>query len=169
MKAFIVLGMHRSATSLVAQGLARSGVHMGDRLLGQSPDQPLGHWEDADFVRLNDDILSLAGGSWDDPPPEENIEAIAEGNRDFFAEWIERKERELWGWKDPRTVLTIPCFAPHLRGEHYIVVRRDPMEVAESLLRRNGMPVSTGVVLAKEYERRLRKFMEGQWRRWTSR
>ena len=67
-KTFIVLGMHRSATSLLARGLHMSDIVMGERLLGKSESNKYGHWEDVDFVELNESILHSAGGTWDNPP-----------------------------------------------------------------------------------------------------
>jgi hypothetical protein len=67
-KTIIILGMHRSGTSMVAGLLAKMGINMGDDLLGRSPSNPFGHFEDWDFVNLNDSILSKAKGSWDKLP-----------------------------------------------------------------------------------------------------
>ena len=54
-KTFVVLGMHRSATSLSAMGLSRCNVHIGDNLLGADANSnPYGHFEDRDFIRMND-------------------------------------------------------------------------------------------------------------------
>ncbi|ABN70622.1 hypothetical protein Smar_1536 [Staphylothermus marinus F1] len=42
----VVLGMHRSDTSMIAGILNILGVYMGERLLGASWSNPLGHFED---------------------------------------------------------------------------------------------------------------------------
>src|SRR5438132_1462972 len=108
MKTFVVLGMHRSATSLVAKGLT-SIVHMGDEMLGSGQFNPEGHFENMHFLTMNERILTAAGGDWKHPPPEEAILGL----KKRFAEEIDRlvqqesRGRALWGWKDPRTTLTI--------------------------------------------------------------
>ena len=67
-RTFVVLGMHRSGTSLTAGGLEKIGIDMGDNQLGANQWNPLGHFENVDFVGLNDRILNTAGGNWLDPP-----------------------------------------------------------------------------------------------------
>lgn len=156
--------MHRSATSLVAKGLYEARVHLGDRLLGAHASNPHGHYEDIEFIRLNDRLLHEAGGSWDNPPPEKEICRVGYKHRKGIQHFIELKQydHELWGWKDPRTVLTIRCFEPFLTAPHYVSVFRSPEEVAASLQRRDGWTIEQGLKLAKEYNRRLVKFLHEQ-------
>ena len=56
-KVLIVLGMHRSGTSLVAQWMQRCGINMGDELMGPKNDNIKGFYEDMDFFNLHKDIL----------------------------------------------------------------------------------------------------------------
>ena len=56
-KTFVILGCHRSASSLVAKALHEAGVHMGDELLSGLADNPEGHFEDMDFLKKNVEIL----------------------------------------------------------------------------------------------------------------
>ena len=55
---FIITGMHRSGTSLVARFLHLSGVDMGKEWIDPNEDNPLGYFEDADFVSLHQRILA---------------------------------------------------------------------------------------------------------------
>ncbi len=57
----IVVGMHRSGTSLTANWLARSGLFVGDTLLANRVDNPMGHFEDESFLHLHEDILKANG------------------------------------------------------------------------------------------------------------
>jgi hypothetical protein len=164
-KTFVVLGMHRSATSLVSEGLERAGVCMGDANRSKV------HWEDMRFMRLNDRILKAAGGSWHNPPCEEAILCV---RSDFVDELYDLVADEvhkavnggyfLWGWKDPRTVLTAKLYAPLIPRPHWITVFRDPVEVAHSLQRRNKFPLEKGAKLAMEYNKRIIGFMEDWYR-----
>ena len=61
MTTIVVLGMHRSGTSLVTRLLVEMGVYMGPRL-------DVRNWEDADFQKTNQTILDMAGGNWGKPP-----------------------------------------------------------------------------------------------------
>jgi hypothetical protein len=152
--------MHRSATSLAAQGLAKSGVCMGERLIGANASNKCGYWEDIDFVYINDKLLSTAGGSWDNPPTEKDILEAGDLNKSLIHDFIESKERyPLWGWKDPRTVLTIKCYMPYLSNPHFIACYRKPAEVAASLWQRDGMHLDKGLALAKVYNDRMEQFL----------
>ena len=65
------LGMHRSGTSLVSRVLNVLGVYLGpeEHLMRPSSDNPTGHWESRPIKEINDEILSILGGSWSEPPP----------------------------------------------------------------------------------------------------
>ena len=66
-----ILGMHRSGTSLVSRVLNVLGVYLGpeEHLMRPSTDNPTGHWESRPIKEINDEILSILGGSWSEPPP----------------------------------------------------------------------------------------------------
>lgn len=165
-KTIVVLGMHRSATSLISKGLFLSGVSMGDEMLGTHESNPWGHFEDIEFIALNDAILRAAGGSWDNPPPEEAILNQARRYDSSIKALVRANDGNvdpdypIWGWKDPRTTLTIRLYIKHLMNPHFIACFRNPYDVAKSLNRRDGKPISEGVELAKEYNRRLLSFLE---------
>src|ERR1051325_4386391 len=60
----MVLGMHRSGTSLCSHVLSALGVDMADRLTHPSlsepaPDNPKGHWERWEIVQIHERILNL--------------------------------------------------------------------------------------------------------------
>lgn len=154
-KVFVVLGMHRSATSLVSKAL------MTEIYMGKNPRPKV--YESKRFRWLNHDILKRAGGDWDKPPPEEAILAQYEHFKPRIINVIRRESegRELWGWKEPRTTLTIRLYLPHLENPHFIAIFRNPLEVAKNLERRkhHPIPLEQGVRLANEYNRRLLKFL----------
>ena len=55
----VILGMHRSGTSLVTSSLPLLGFPVGDNLMLGNEDNPRGFFEDLDVVSLNDDLLSV--------------------------------------------------------------------------------------------------------------
>lgn len=166
MKTIVVLGMHRSATSLIAKGL-NNEVFMGSDLISGLKDNPQGHFESRKIVLLNDRILKSAGGSWDNPPPEEAIaaqtgfETLVERTLANHKHQAERRGYKVMGWKDPRSVLTIRLFLPFIENPHFVAVFRDPIEVARSLRRRNKFPIEKGMELARVYNDRILKFIRG--------
>lgn len=153
----MVVGMHRSATSLVAKGLHGAGVHMGDDLIGPARSNPAGHFEDKQVVAINDRILKDAGGAWDRPPPHDAICAV---DTDQPAAHVASREG-MWGMKDPRLSLTWPLWLPHLPDDlHVLWIRRGPAQVARSLNVRDGIPTERGVELAEVYRQRIGMLQE---------
>jgi len=142
----VVLGMHRSGTSLVANVLHHLGVHMGDQLLGANRFNPYGHWEDLDFLDLNVEILKAADGDWAHPPSEVRIRSVGDWFRPEIYQllaWKQAQKRARWGWKDPRTALTAELYHPYLNdgylknmGVRYVHVVRKQPAVVDSLMRR---------------------------------
>lgn len=159
MKTFVVLGMHRSATSLVAGGLKKFGIDMGGNLYMGNPSNPKGHWENRGFLGLNKKILRQAGGGWANPPSREKILALKNKFAPEINRLVKHSEAPLWGWKDPRTTLTIELYLPYLKNPHFICCFRNPLEVAKSLQLRNRFPIEKGLKLARIYNERLLEFI----------
>ncbi len=142
-----VVGMHRSGTSLVTRILNLLGVGLGPDDLLMPPDDranPTGYWENEAVVRLNDRILNLLGGSWDNPPP------LAAGWESDPALDPLRAEASsvtatiatgsaLTAFKDPRASLLLPFWASVTPVAGSIVMVRHPFHVAASLGVRDGM------------------------------
>ena len=170
---FVVLGMHRSATSLITKGIFKVGVNIGSNVLSADSGNPHGYWEDTDFLYLNKWILAEAGGNWYNIPSEEEILKV--GNRadvkGRIKNLVDKKyaQNNLWGFKDPRTVLTIKVIRPHLKKHSFIVAFRNPTEIAASLYARNPLigDLSTHLKVAAEYNRRLLKFLGEVNTDWT--
>jgi len=158
-KTVIVLGMHRSGTSMVAGVLKKLGVNMGK---DTTPDRrnPLGHFENKEFVNLNDQILKKAGGSWMNPPAKEKILQ----QKNYFLikieSLIQKQKSGIWGWKDPRTCLTIEFYLPHLINPYFIVCHRDFFGIAKSLKKRDGMDIKDGKKLATIYNCQINEFFK---------
>lgn len=158
-----IVGMHRSGTSMVANLLRLSGLYLGEEadLAIAGPDNPDGFWEHPRLVVINDHILNELGGAWDVPPPTpvrwagirlDHLRATA-------AVVVQEFEgREPWGWKDPRTSLTLPFWLNLLSDTKVVVVLRHPLEVAASLRQRGGHGHTShafGVTLWSTYNERI--------------
>lgn len=141
-----ILGMHRSGTSVATRLLNLLGVDLGpeSHLVKPTADNPKGFWEHRKIVRLNDKLLARLGGTSYNVPsrltdmayaPELNglrrrAEAII--TEDFAS-------APRWGWKDPRTCVTLPFWRQLLPPMRYVLCFRNPAEVAGSLERRDGL------------------------------
>ena len=64
-----------------------------------------------------------------------------------------------YGWKDPRTTLTIRLYLPYLENPHFISCFREPDEVAKSLVAVGGFTLESAKKLTKIYNQRLLKFL----------
>ena len=157
-----IVGMHRSGTSLVAQLLHALGLDLGpeEHLMRPSPANPTGHWENEPITELNDDILTRLGGTWSRPP-----ELAAGWERTPELDDLRHQARELiraefagserWGFKDPRTSLTLPFWQRILPPMRYVICLRNPVDVAFSLRARTEepLPFEEGVALWLAYVR----------------
>lgn len=56
-RTLLILGMHRSGTSLITHWLYRCGLEIGDTLFGPGLGKSEGRFEDVDFYNLHLEIL----------------------------------------------------------------------------------------------------------------
>lgn len=131
----IVAGMHRSGTSLTANWLAHCGLYIGDKLLHRKTDNPMGHYEDLDFLNLHEEILA-ANGCTHLVPLNKTL-SISEPLQMRAHQLVQARTDKLsWGWKDPRTALFLPFWKSLIPGLKVLVVYRHYASVADSLMRR---------------------------------
>ncbi len=155
-----IVGMHRSGTSMVAKLLQQAGLHLGVEtdLMPPAEENPEGFYEHLEFVRLNDDVLNIAGAGWDCPPvagfawDDEALDSFRTRARRLAAPL---REQLPWGWKDPRTSLTLPFWCSAFGPLRTIVVVRNPLEVITSLHRRNTFSTALGLTLWQIYAERV--------------
>jgi len=156
---YIVLGMHRSSTSMLAGSLYNSGeVHMGKLLVPGFAGNEEGHWENYDVVCLHLDMFKELGCDWMNPPTYEQLLEIAPKYEDRMKKIIEGAIADMeeagfrsWGFKDPRTCITLPLWLKFIDTPRIIAMKRSDEEVALSLHKRNGMTMDEGMKLAKFY------------------
>lgn len=120
----IVVGPGRCGTSAVAGVLHHLGIFMGKELVPAHSTNPYGHWEDAEFVRLNDDFAmkrKIGEEEW----------------RAGIAQLIEerRSQNVPWGWKDPRTSQLLPQYLHIVGDAKFIRCRRRAADIESSILK----------------------------------
>ena len=161
MTVILIAGMHRSGTSMITRLLNLCGVSLGteSEMLPPDTNNTEGYWENRQFVQINDQILTELGGGWDYPPNVDpgwqlrpqfvKIKSDAEKVLQAFSSYA------AWGWKDPRNSLTLPFWMELIPSMKVVVCVRNPLEVANSLLKRNYFSLASGFNLWFEYNRRI--------------
>jgi|GEM_PF-880888 len=158
--AVIVLGMARSGTSALTRLLALLGVELGPEEALMPPaarENAKGFFEHRPIVAINKELLERMGGSWSEPP------RLAQGwQQEERFDDLRRRARELieadfagaslWGFKDPRTSLTLPFWQELLGGEtKYVICHRRPLDSARSVEKRDAIRLDRAVGLWTRY------------------
>jgi len=141
----LVLGMHRSGTSAYAQLLELLGCHMGNISVTNQ------HWEQVEVKRINDALLRQVGCTWRLVDPQVIAAACSatapELNLDARAVVAALDARLPWALKDPRHCVTLPFWHRFVEDPVHVLVYRHPLETAQSLKARDGLPLFAGCAL----------------------
>ena len=163
--------MHRSGTSLTGKFFEQLGYDFGpqEKLVSAKPSNQDGFWERHDIIHLNDKILSLYGSSWDYPIRQDSeiVRSIASKNMYQFADSARKIVTELqppFAIKDPRLSLLIPFWKEIIPDAQMIIVVRNPIEVANSLHKRQHNSINFGLQLWKSYYQCLRSYTQASER-----
>lgn len=136
-RVLLILGMHRSGTSLVSNWINECGINLGNRLLGPASSNRNGHYEDMDFLDLHEQLLQFNGYNSTGLYDVEEIK-IDKYFVEKFKSNIELKNKlnDQWGWKEPRTCLFLDFYKNNILDPTFLVLFRDADSVVDSLLRR---------------------------------
>lgn len=175
-QAIIILGMHRSGTSALAGVLAKAGIDFGNRLLPAMQQNPKGFWEHEDIVAIHELALRSLGSFWDAIEPlqkEWDVEPFVGKFSNDLRVILDRdfSHSIIWGVKDPRLCRLLPLWRNVLEDigcrTQYILVIRDPAEVAQSLQVRNGLSEIRATLSWMEHTLAAEKNSRGQPRVWV--
>ncbi len=156
-----IAGMHRSGTSMLTKLLQVCGLYLGeeDELMPPNSFNPVGYWENTEFVAINDALLSHYHGAWDLPtPPGESFDLrqVPEHLSERARKLLEGFEgRTFWGWKDPRNSLTLSFWRQLIPELKIIICLRNPLDVARSLGNRDHFPAGFSFDLWHAYNQRV--------------
>lgn len=152
----LVLGMHRSGTSMVTRLVNMMGAYFGpESSTGEiTIDNPKGFWERPEVFKLNESILASHQCTWQDlrrwqvqnaaQQPEKATQFIKKFllGMDAFRPWV---------LKDPRMCLLLPGWLPHLEAPIAIICHRNPTEIALSLAKRDNLTPEYALALWETY------------------
>lgn len=157
MDSLVVLGMHRSGTSVLTGCLHLLGVNLGHSLMPPAEGQnKAGFWENIDLVTVHDILLRDLGCNWNmvGALPVEWLESeAAEKARTSIRRLIEEHYlgQGMWAVKDPRMCRLMPLWLPILKEmgctPAFVVTVRHPLEVARSLAKREKFSLRKGLLL----------------------
>ena len=147
----LVLGMHRSGTSLIAQLISKLGVNIGDKLVPANEFNPDGFWEYKPLVDFHDKLLGENANTWYAPINTIDTEQLLEKYEDEARSLVKQMDQsgKDWCWKDPRMPFFLDFWNQILseRQVNCLVVYRHPFNVVSSLKRRDNFPVSVSMAL----------------------
>jgi hypothetical protein len=168
----LILGMHRSGTSLLARCLERLGLFIGAKTNFSS--------EALFFLRLNDWMLAQGHSRWDnlyclkfaDEFYREQMVRVAKmhlggpNRAEFLGRWKAFRYHDIrdidfpWGWKDPRNTFTIDVWKEIFPEAKVLHIYRNPLDVAASLKTREERKTFTLTRKIRKNERTLKGFVE---------
>ena len=150
----MVLGMHRSGTSLCAHILSAMGIDVADEVAA-GPSNAKGHWERREIVEFHDHILRLFNRDYFGPlhdfplPPAWWADPrVSQIKREIVAFLARRMGDSYFGFKDPRTVRLMPLWHQIFNdlnlAPKIVLCLRNPAQVARSLRQRDNLDPGIG-------------------------
>ena len=128
---YVILGMHKSGTTLLSSILHKSGIHMGEYFDNGSYDSG-NQYEREEMLMINFQLLRVQN---------DQTLKLKLAKKTRLSEYQEKAIQELvyscekkyhgqdWGMKDPRTALTYPLWKPHLPEHKLIAIFRPPEQI----------------------------------------
>lgn len=154
----VVVGMHRSGTSLTTNWLQKCGLNIGNELEGKKFSNPDGHFEDLDFLNLHEEILTSSEVPYHGTEDPDEFR-ISKSQEEKIQQLINLKDKSTeWGWKDPRTCLFLGIYRDLLPEASYLVIVRPYTEIIDSLVRRKFTPIEKKIKSAKWGKLKLLKY-----------
>lgn len=163
MEPVIIIGMHRSGTSMLTRFIQESGFFIGKK-------NKMGPNSEAFFFqKINEWMLFQKGASWDST---NNLKFNSKFTNDNLVEVVKDRLQSIihtrnyldfknifsngnllecnfnWGWKDPKNTLLLDVWSEIFPNAKIIHIYRNPIDVANSLVQREQM-------LEKKFKRKL--------------
>src|SRR5579864_242270 len=157
--AILVLGMHRSGTSAVSGVVSGLGVAAPKTLAPANAWNPRGYFESARIFGAHNELFAAVGSRWDDwrQLDPQRLAAETERRRPNIRKLLieEFGDEPFILLKDPRMCRFIPFTLSILAeleiGAIAILPVRNPLEVAASLKRRDGIALAKSILLWLRY------------------
>ncbi len=160
-KLVVVLGMHRSGTSVITKALECVGVKLGNNLMEAAiGDNDLGFFEDLDIVNFNDELLAECNKKWYSTETIQTYDVENLIRRGFLIRAVEMMRGKLmnkkcFGYKDPRSAKLLPFWSKVYEAAkfdtYFILALRNPLNIVRSLAERDGIECGHAYYLWADY------------------
>lgn len=155
---YVVLGMARSGTSVIARGLNALGIDLGSHLtLARQDWNAKGFFEDDDVVhKINRRLMRALGYPWqstDRLSEDEMAQSAVQEVQNAAVTLLSKRmvAANYWGFKDPRTARLLSfwhqVFATLNVNDHYVIALRNPLSSAQSYRERSGCDLEEALLL----------------------
>ncbi len=156
----LIIGAHRSGTSVFTQILSVLGYDLGKTLMPPSFDNPRGFWENQKIVGIHEKLIKRFHKNWttagflpSDWLLSDTAEETVEELEQVLVEDFNKKDPILI--KDPRLCMLLPIWQTIAERQKLVlkplIIIRSPEAVATSISRRNDISLTDARVLAVSY------------------
>jgi hypothetical protein len=153
----VVMGTHRSGTSVLAGCLRLLGINLGQNLISDTEsDKSQNYPQNSDVILIHDILLRDLECRWDmigNLPDDWQTSKAADTAREKIVNLIDREfaKSTLWAISDPRLCKFLPLwldiFSKKGLSPGIVLMVRHPYEVAASLQNKNGIDLLKGHLL----------------------
>ena len=152
----MVLGPHRSGTSALSGVLNHLGGDLPETLMPAGEGNAGGYFESLRVMAFNDKLLNALGSDWKDLSPLDLGSTTTQVFESFMSEAVQVLHEEFSAarlplLKDPRICRFVGFWAEaFIRAGYeplYIHTHRNPLETAESLQKRDAIPIELGLLI----------------------
>jgi len=151
-KPVLVVTTGRAGSSLTAAQLDKMGIHMGDRLIQANRTNIIGHWEDADFMELNQKFLNQGrNGDKEDITEEEFVSRLKK--------LYKAKSDKPWGIKVPSIAQLLPYYL-EMPYRDIVVCTRDREQTISSMMRSYDWTYERGEELYEARTKEIEKHLD---------
>lgn len=147
----MVLGMHRTGSSLLTSVLHDLGFNPGKELLQANEFNQEGYWEYKPLVEFHNRMLADHDNQWFAPGHLMLLDELLLQYRNEAESLINEMDADDkdWCWKDPRLILFLDFWLEILsnRPVKWIITHRNPSAIAHSLKSRDHFDIEIGLTL----------------------
>jgi len=152
----MVLGPHRSGTSALSGLLSHLGGDLPKTLMPAGGDNVQGYFESQRVMAFNDKLLNALGSDWKSLTPLDPGSTIPQVFESLMTEAVQVLQEEFSAanfplLKDPRICRFVGFWDQAFSRAGYeplfVHTHRNPLETAQSLQKRDGIPIELGLLL----------------------